>query len=398
MDLTRREALVAGAMFLARPTRSVAALRPQGADLNPSLWVSILLRGGADGLYLAPPRGDRHYRSARAELDPGAGLSIGSGFSLHPALDPLAPLVQQKRLALVPAVGVPAPTRSHFQAQDRLEWGLPGSHGGNSGWLARALEAEDGPLLHALAIAPALPMALRGSSSLALEHPAQLGLASVSRAALRALRSRYAASPDAASQAGLTALALWDALEPSLRRAGATRRAENRRRQRPRLSLTASVEQAIALDENGVTLSNLWLESDGWDTHRGQAPAAQRALSDLGDALAKLWSHFGAKREVTLVVSTEFGRTLRPNGSGGTDHGTGSAALVMGTRVRGGVTGAWPGLSESALFEGRDVAAVIDLRDVYAESLEAHLRRSLSPKVFPALERSSLGLFEAGPR
>ena len=139
----------------------------------------------------------------------------------------------------------------------------------------------------------------------------------------------------------------------------------------------------------------MWLESDGWDTHRGQKPSAARRLADLGAALAALWAHFAPRRELSVVVSTEFGRTLRPNGSGGTDHGTGAAALVMGTRVRGGAVGDWPGLGESALYEGRDLDPRVDLREVYAETLEAQWRHPVDAGVFPDLERRGLGLFEA---
>ena len=247
-----------------------------------------------------------------------------------------------------------------------------------------------------MAIAPTLPLALRGSSSLAVEHPAQLGLASVSRAALVSLREVFAAGSDPASRAGLEALEVWRRMEPALRRSagarGGGRRGSGRRR---RPGLEAAVEQLVGLDTHGFPLSTVWLESDGWDTHRGQQPTAAHHLADLGGALGALWSHFAPRRELSVVVSTEFGRTLRPNGSGGTDHGTGSAALVLGTRVRGGVAGEWPGLAESALYEGRDLDPRIDLREVYAEALEAQRRSPVSAAVFPALERRGLGLFEA---
>ncbi len=397
MDLTRRETLLAAAFFLAAPHRSFAAAPVKRSPRDDKLLVSILLRGGADGLQLAPAIGEPGYRKLRASLHPGDGLALGSGFVLHPALEALAPAVDAKRLALIPAVGLPAPTRSHFEAQDRLEWGLSDARKGDTGWLGRALAASEAPVespLDALAIAPTLPLALRGSSSLALEVPAQLGLASVSRAALGEIEVGFRRGGDEASRAGLEALELWDLLRPALRDGDPGRGFATRARGRVRLSLTASVEQAIALDEGGFAVSHLWLESDGWDTHRGQGPAAEWAIADLGAALALLWTHYGSTRDLQVVVSSEFGRALRPNGSGGTDHGTGSAALVLGSRVRGGVAGPWPGLSESALFEGRDVAPALDIRQVYAEVLEAHPGQPLDPAVFPGLERVSLGLFE----
>ncbi len=364
-----------------------------GAPGDP-LLVTVFLRGGADGLHLVPPFGDRGYERLRGSLSLSQTLPFAKGFGLHPELAALEPLVERGELAVVHAVGSPHPTRSHFEAQDFMEWGRPGAIRTKDGWLARALRDVAGENAFAsLALTSRLPLTLRGSDAFAIDDPGRFGIPGASRGARAALVQMYAASGgDPVGSAGSRAL---DALAEVERLTG--RRAAGRRRptRRAGAQLSAAVEQLVALEAAGLPLRAVFLESSGWDTHQGQGTtsgAMARAVRDLGEAIARLRTASEGRSDWLIVVMTEFGRTVRPNGSRGTDHGHGSVMLVAGARVRGGLYGDWPGLDESRLYEGRDLPVTTDYRSVLTEVLRAHLGAPPPPDTFPDFAPTGLGL------
>jgi uncharacterized protein (DUF1501 family) len=160
-------------------------------------------------------------------------------------------------------------------------------------------------------------------------------------------------------------------------------------------TLLGAARQLIALDSAGIPVEAAVLESSRWDTHVRQGTdqgAMANSIADLGEALAALFDAL-PHRALRVVALTEFGRTVAPNGAGGTDHGHASAVLVMAGDVRGGVHGAWPGLARSDLFEGRDLAVTTDTRAVLAAVLEAHLGTALPGQTFPGFAPESLELF-----
>jgi len=400
MGLTRRRFLRAGSATLlcacARPGLSVSdATRAfAGGGAGEPLLVVIFLRGGADGLHLVPPVGERAYASLRGSLALSSPLPFRTGFGLHPALAPLLPLVERDRLAVVHAVGSSHPTRSHFEAQDFMEAGEPGTNDLHDGWLARALAgvAEEDAFA-SLAIASQLPLSLRGAGSFAMTDVAGFGVAAGPEARDGLERLYAEAADDPVVLAGRRALGAVADLE---RRVGSRGRGGGRRSRGAGERLLGSVEQLLVLEGAGLPVQAVCLESDGWDTHVNQGVETgqmARWIGDLAEAVARLDAGLRGRRELRLVVMTEFGRTVRPNGSRGTDHGHGSVMLVAGEGVRGGVHGDWRGLEEPVLHEGRDLTVTTDWRSVLYEVTTAHLGRRPPADTFPGHTARSLGLF-----
>ena len=201
---------------------------------------------------------------------------------------------------------------------------------------------------------------------------------------------------DPAAAAGNRALAALDELE---RRAGsALGRVRLRRPSRAGTRIEASVGELLRLERAGLGIDAAFLESGGWDTHTQQGvEGGQMAdwIADLARGVAKLDSALRGRRELRVVVMTEFGRTVRPNGSGGSDHGHGSVMLVAGHGVRGGLHGDWKGLREGDLHEGRDLPVSTDWRTPLHELLTAHLGSPPPAGTFPGFDPGALGLFEA---
>lgn len=421
-------AAAAGGLWLA-PRRARAASAP----LDPILVV-IFLRGGADGLHLVAPIGDPSYASLRGSLALSKTIPFVDGFGLHPALEALGPLQESGQLAAVHAVGSDDRSRSHFEAQDEMELADPERRGGGTGWLARAFAQELEPEPFAsLALANTLPLALAGSDAFAIGDPARFGLDEIPDATQREILARYeAAGDDAVALAGRRAFAALreysertrgaslvergtatgtrlstDAARPqTLERAprrvsgpdelrtGARGRGRPRRADPP---LSERIRQIVALERSGIALRAIALDCQGFDTHQRQgtdAGAMVRPLRELAAGLSALADGFRGRRDWIAVAMTEFGRTVRPNGSQGTDHGHASAFLVAGPRVRPGVHGRWPGLEESALHEGRDLAVATDYRQVLHEVLVAHFGGPPPPGTFPGLAPSPIGVVE----
>jgi uncharacterized protein (DUF1501 family) len=406
MVLTRRRFLQIGGLGLLATAGSSLWLDPRGARAasrsGTPLLVTLFLRGAADGLHLVPPIGDPHYARARGALALAKPLPFADGFGLHPALAALQPLVRQGELAAVQAVGSDDRSRSHFEAQDRMELADPERRGGGDGWLARALDTqtEQDPFA-TLALANSLPLSLEGAGAFAIGDPARFGLEGASPGARRALVSRYdAAGADPVAAAGrraLGALAEYERRTGLASPTGSTLsdrpgRGGGRRADPP---LPERVRQLLALEAAGLPIRAVALECHGWDTHQRQGSeigAMVRPMQELANGLAGLASGLRGRRQWLAVVMTEFGRTVRPNGSQGTDHGHASVMLIAGSLVEAGVHGPWPGLADDALYEGRDLAVATDYRDVLHEVLTAHLGAPPPANTFPGLDARALGV------
>ena len=364
-------------------------------DFDPGdepLFINIFLRGGADGLHLLPPTGDRGYARLRGSLALSETLAFDRDFSLHPELAPLGPLVERGQLAAVPAAGSSDPTRSHFEAQDIMELGGQGGASLGTGWLTRAFGAD--PTQHSfarLAITSATPLSLRGSGAFAIGDPDHFGLPRISRRARAAIEAAYASGSDPVSRSGARALSALTKYEVAM----APTVSAGRRGRRTGRDLAERAAQLLRLDRAGLGVRAAFLESDDWDTHAGQGSEEGKMaarIADLGRAIATLDEGLGPRRDWLVVVMTEFGRTVKPNGSRGTDHGHGSTMFAAGPRVRGGIYGDWAGLSEGKLYEGRDLPVLTDWRSVLAELLTAQLGTALPKDSFPDFEAQTLGM------
>lgn len=393
--MRRREVVQAGLGTLL--LGSGWAVRVQGASLQRDRrLVLVFLRGAVDGLSVVVPHAESAYYRARPRLalpgpnQAGGVLDLDGSFGLHPALAPLVPLWQAGSLAFVHACGSPDPGRSHFDAQDYLESGTPGIKTTPDGWLNRLLAVlpMSGSPVQAVNFGETVPRILTGRMPVA-------SLATGRRATRRLPLDR----PGVGSA--------FDALYSGSDALSRTYQ-EGRSARRELLESTGNPDET-AMADNGAPASSAGFVGDasrlaglmahnpdvqlaflalgGWDTHVNQARQLEKQLPPLAQGLAVLAQKLGPlyERTVILVVS-EFGRTVRENGNGGTDHGHGNALWLMGGAVRGAkVYGQWPGLEESRLFEGRDLAVTTDFREVVAAVLQQHLHleRPQLAKVLP---------------
>ena len=351
--------------------------------------VVVILRGAVDGLAAVPPHGDKDYAAIRGQLalatDGATPLHNLDGlFGLHPALANMKSLYDARELLVFQNICSPYRDRSHFEGQNVLETGAAKPHALGDGWLNRALApmglADGG---HALAVAQTPPLLLTGPARATSWMPASLPTPDAAFLAQVKLLYR---SDRALSQSLDDALALQDAAaiasdDPSDRKMGPGNNANL-------TPLFAGAGRLLAADAGPRVAV---LDISGWDTHinegAGDGALARRlaaldgALDGLKTALGPAWS------KTAIVMATEFGRTARPNGNGGTDHGTGGASFLLGGAVAGGhVRAEWTGLSSAALQDGRDQPARTDLRSLFKGVLAEHMgvpASALNGNVFP---------------
>jgi uncharacterized protein (DUF1501 family) len=343
--------------------------------------VVVLLRGALDGLAAVPAYGDPHFAALRGPLalpepgQEGGALELGGYFGLHPRLRTLHALYRASEALVLHAVAGPHRSRSHFEAQDLLEGGAPQRL--SSGWLNRALAAMPVPAARGprdgigLAVGTGVPLLLRGPA--AVRSYAPQGLAQPEVDLLARIAALHARDPllghavaEGLRNRGFTAAVLaGHGAREGDPAAGAGRNAF------PALAGAAGRLLAAA---DGPRVAAL--EIGGWDTHAGQPGRLVQPLGALDDGIAALRDGLGEQwRRTAVLVVTEFGRTVRVNGTLGTDHGTAGAAFVLGGAVAGGeVRAIWPGLAEHQLFQGRDLAPTMDLRAVAKGLLRDHLR------------------------
>jgi uncharacterized protein (DUF1501 family) len=322
--------------------------------------VFVLLRGGFDGLAAVVPYGDPGYRSLRGAMayDPSDLVDLGAGFGLAPGLAPLADLWEADELAVVHAMAIPYRTRSHFDGQAILETGLGSPDGASDGWMNRLLQVMDGERT-GLAVAAGLPRSLSGEFPVATWSPVELGV--LDDGYLERLHVLYRADR-----------ALYDRFEAGLqmREVASDDEMAADMRGRGRQGRIAPVMRAAARFVNAPGGPNVAaVEFGGWDTHANQGMVGgnlDRLLGQLAEGIMAFREEAGASwADTALVVMTEFGRTARPNGTGGTDHGTAGAGFVIGPGVsRSSVVTDWPGLGERSLYEGRDLKPTLDTRAI----------------------------------
>jgi uncharacterized protein (DUF1501 family) len=397
LKTSRRALLLAGASFAAWAYLPRFAGAADGRD--PRL-IAIILRGALDGLATVAPVGDPDYAGLHGSIaltldGPHPALPLDSFFALHPAMPEFARMYRDQHAAVVHAVATPYRDRSHFDGQDVLESGLAGPGRVQSGWLNRALEAlpRGQRVMSGLAVGPTTPLVLRGSAATVGWAPVTLPTAADDTAArlLELYQHRDPALRLALSQGlQLDKIALQgDEIKP---KAGGNAIGAMRQVSRGAAKLMAA--------DDGPRIAALAF--DGWDTHANEGGAVGRLaqlLAGLDGALLEFETGLGASwRDTVIVVATEFGRTAKINGTQGTDHGTGTVALLAGGAVKGGrVIADWPGLKPANLYEARDLAPTTDLRAILKGVLRDHLglsERVLADSIFPdsALLRPTQGL------
>jgi uncharacterized protein (DUF1501 family) len=392
---SRRAALItSGALFAWTQLPKLA--RAEGRD--PRLLV-IVLRGALDGLGAVAPVGDPDWISLRGDralvLDGKTpALALGPFFALNPAMPNLYRLYQAQQATIVHATATPYRERSHFDGQDVLESGLARPGFADSGWLNRALAglASDGRVdasgARAFAVGPVTPLVVRGRAPVMSWAPQQVLPASEdTRARLLELYRHSDAKLAEALEGRIRLAALAETGAPSPQAAPLP--AAGLARARAYFAEAAGTAARYLARSDGPRVGAMGFV--GWDTHVNEGAADGQLAGLLGaldGALAAIESNMAAAwRDTVVAVVTEFGRTARINGSNGTDHGTGTVALLAGGALSGGrVIADWPGLKSANLHEGRDLKATVDLRAVLKGVLRDHLRveeGALASNVFP---------------
>ncbi len=385
--ISRRDILrtaAAGALASAAP--SIAFAKAE----TDSRLVLVVLRGAADGLAIAAPYGDGNYRNVRGELalsSPGNSdglLKLDGLFGLHPSLSSVYEEFTRNQALVVHAVASPYRDRSHFDGQDVLENGAKAVGLLRDGWLNRAIGPLGGSLgtETAIAMAQNTPLVLRGANSVTSWAPSQLPDADDST--IRRLQDLYADDEFFATR-------LTQALKSQDIASDQGGMQDMRKRGNDAQQLLTMMQAAAKFltADNGPRIAVV--ESSGWDTHANQGAengtlanrleGLDTALQALRDGMESNWSH------TAVAVVTEFGRTVQVNGTRGTDHGTASAAILLGGAINGGrVVADWPGLAKNDLYEGRDLRATADIRSVFKGLLADHLylpSSVLEQSVFP---------------
>ncbi|MFV0411628.1 MAG: DUF1501 domain-containing protein [Paracoccus sp. (in: a-proteobacteria)] len=346
-------------------------------------FVAIVLRGAMDGLDVVQPYGDPMLRQVRKTLSAGpeaGALDLDGFYALHPMLAPLLPMWQAGELGVAQAVSTPyRDKRSHFDGQDILEAGTndkPEAGPSASGWLNRMLPMIPGAVFETgFAVGSDELTILNGPNQHAQWAPDSL--LSLSPQAQILLQDLYESDPPfhEASEAAIRLSARGDtAMSPEAEA----------------LRGPASLASFAAVRLNGDTRIAAFSMS-GWDTHRSQLKVIGQPMVQLAETLEVLKRDLGRNWDNTVVMAmTEFGRTVRENGTAGTDHGTGGLLVMAGGAVRGRqVFGKWPGLDEGDLYAGRDLMPTADVRAYAGAALSGLFgvpQSGLESTIFPGLQ------------
>ncbi len=375
--------------------------------------VCVFQRGGADGLNAVVPFGDEAYYAARPTLgikEPsstaGSAVDLDGFFGLHPSLAPLKELWEDGALASVHAAGSPDDTHSHFDAMDFMERGTPGSKAVTTGWIGRHLQTLDtgndspfravgvGRLVQASLRGPVPATALQSIADYHLKglHGSETELARF-QASLSAL---YPSGDFLDTQARQT----FEAVDTLAREAPGDYEPQNGA-QYPDSEFGLALQQVAQLIKADLGLEVACVDIGGWDTHAAQGSATgvlSGLLSDLATGLHAFYADMGGRMaRITVVTMSEFGRRLKENASGGTDHGHGNCMFLLGGGIQGGrVYGDWPGLAMEQLYGPGDLVITTDFRTVLAEIVEKRLGNPKIAEVFPNFARPAyLGVARA---
>ena len=324
-------------------------------------FVFIIQRGAADGVSIVAPTGDPQFAGIRGDFvqDSAGGAKLDSFFTLHPALAETAKMYGDKQALFVHAVASPYRDRSHFDGQNVLETGGNAAYALRDGWMNRLLTLLPANDSRAIAVSATVPVVLRGTREVASYAPSNLpGAPDDLLARVATLYAQDAELHAAWEQAMQTRAMAGDAAAAGAQNGAAT----------------GTLAARLLSGPDGARMAVI--ETVGWDTHAGQRGRLGLQLRNLDATIGALKAGLGADWANTLVlVATEFGRTAAPNGTGGTDHGTASLAMLYGGAVAGGrVLADWPGLGQAALYEGRDLKPTMDLDLLIASAVAEHYR------------------------
>lgn len=397
--------------FIARAANNHKILSPYK---RKKILVCIFQRGAMDGLMAVTPFTDTYLKAARPTLFMSAAkesssnplIDLDGHFGLHPAMKSFEPLFREKRLAIVHAVGSPNNTRSHFDAQDYMEAGTPFNKGTASGWLNRAvglLGHEAATPFQAVSITSSLPRSFYGDNpAVAISNLQDFaiqmrGNPMATNLAAKSFEDLY--DQTSSSLLNKTGKESFDAVK-MLQKADTKNYKPANGVVYPVSGLGNSLKQMAQLIKMDVGLEVAFTECGGWDTHYNQGVDTgvfARNVTDLSDCITAFWKDIEAYQDdVDVMTMTEFGRTVKQNGTGGTDHGRGSCMFILGNDVNGGkVHGNLPILSQENLEDGRDVPVTTDFRSVFSEVADKHLKLNNDKLLFPEWDGKKIGVMNS---
>ncbi|WEX89722.1 DUF1501 domain-containing protein [Sinorhizobium garamanticum] len=376
VTLSRRGFLRSACCLAAAPIFTPVTFAAMPGD---NRFVTIVLRGAMDGLDLVQPYDEAGFARLRPTLalTPDKGLlDLDGHFGLNPAAAGLMPLWKSRELAFVHAVSTPyRDQRSHFDGQDMLESGGEHVAEEKTGWLNRALSviprSDD---RKAIDVNTSTELILSGPND--VDVWASDSNLRTAKDEMQLLMRLYAGDPIFAN-----------AMDEATRANGAAMAAEPDGKRAERIVDVASLTGTMLKGEYRIASFSI----TGWDTHVGQAGQFRRPAQDLAQAISTLKATLGPTvwSKTVVLAMTEFGRTVRQNGSGGTDHGTGGCAVLAGGAIDGGrVLGRWPGIGDGKLLDDRDLMPTADVRELAAAMLYRQFEvtaRDLTTKIFPGL-------------
>jgi uncharacterized protein (DUF1501 family) len=397
--------------FIARAANNHKILSPYK---KKKILVCIFQRGAMDGLMAVTPFTDTYLKAARPTLFMSAAkessnnplIDLDGRFGLHPTMKSFEPLFREKRLAIVHAVGSPNNTRSHFDAQDYMEAGTPFNKGTASGWLNRAvglLGHEAATPFQAVSITSSLPRSFYGDNpAVAISNLQDFaiqmrGNPMATNLAAKSFEDLY--DQTSSSLLNKTGKESFDAVK-MLQKADTKNYKPANGVVYPTSNLGNSLKQMAQLIKMDVGLEVAFTECGGWDTHYNQGVDTgvfARNVNDLSECITAFWKDIEAYQDdVDVMTMTEFGRTVKQNGTGGTDHGRGSCMFILGNDVNGGkVHGNLPILSQENLEDGRDVPVTTDFRSVFSEVADRHLKLNNDKLLFPEWDGKKIGVMNS---
>lgn len=421
MMTTRRAFLKAGCLtmfgigmgvpsFMARAAESKKVF---GLYKKNKTLVCIFQRGAMDGLMAVTPFNDEYLKAARPDLFISAAknstspslIDLDGRFGLHPSFQAFEVLFREKRLAIVHGMGSPNPSRSHFDAQDYMESGTPFNKNTSSGWLDRAagLLAGNATPFRAVSLTSAMPRSLYG------EYPA------IAIKDLKDFSIQLKNNPMVATTAAKSFEELYDQTSSSLlketgkesfeavkmlQKTDVRNYAPAKNANYSNSALGNALKQIAQLIKMDVGLEVAFAESGGWDTHFNQGASNgifARNVNDFSNSIAAFWNDVALYQDdITVMTMTEFGRTVKQNGTGGTDHGRASCSFILGNDVSGGnVLGLIKPLVAENLEDGRDLPVTTDFRSVFSEVATKHLNIKNNNILFPDWNGNEIGVMRA---
>ncbi|OQB62023.1 MAG: hypothetical protein BWX95_01548 [Bacteroidetes bacterium ADurb.Bin141] len=391
--------------------RAAESLKQNRLYKKKKILVCIFQRGAMDGLMAVTPFEDSFLKSARPTLFMEAGrekplIDLDGRFGLHPAFKSFATLFKEKQLAIVHGIGSPNNTRSHFDAQDYMESGTPFNKGTTSGWLNRAIGVmgHDASPFTAVSLTSSMPRSLYGTNE-------ALAISNLNDFSLQVRENKFTQGLVANSFEDLydettssllkeTGKESFDAMK-MLQRADVKNYNPSNGAEYPKTALGKAMMQIAQLIKMDIGLEIAFAEHSGWDTHVSQGTLQgtfARSAADLSNSITAFWTDLGGdlQDDVTLMTMTEFGRTVKQNGTGGTDHGRASCNFILGNDVNGGkVHGLVKTLALENLEDGRDQPVTTDFRAVFSEVADKHLLIRDNQILFPDWKGNAIGVMKS---